>query len=189
VRPPIFRNRNKRFWIVLIAAVVVVAFYLPSLVAFRYTAAPQNTGFLTHPWRSWSFMATALTVPGDSRLKTSGNALRAADSRFKGSSIDPHQVRLLFLPAGRPYTFRHALGDRTVTTTITPPYRFVWEVSGHIDAVNGPDTVVALFDYESAKALYDVRHDLPQGAGTSEPADAASPSPGTSTAPSPGATP
>ena len=189
VRPPIFRNRNKRFWIVLIAAIVLVGFYLPSLVAFRYTAAPQNTSFLTHPWRSWSFMATALTVPGDSRLKTSGNALRAADSRFKGSSIDPHQARLLFLPAGRPYTFTHQLGDRTVTTTITPPYRFVWQVTGHIDTLNGPDTVVALFDYKSAKALYDVRHDLPQGAGTSEPADSTSPSPGASTSPSPGATP
>ena len=91
MRPPIFRNRNKRFWIVLIAVVVLVGFYLPSLVAFRYTAAPQNTGFLTHPWRSWSFIVTALTVPGDSRLKTSGNALRAADSRFNGSSIDPHR--------------------------------------------------------------------------------------------------
>ena len=44
-RPPIFRNRNKRFWITLIAGVVPVAFYLPSLVAFRYTAAPQNTAF------------------------------------------------------------------------------------------------------------------------------------------------
>jgi hypothetical protein len=189
-RPPIFRNRHKRFWIVLIAAVVLVAFYLPSLVAFRYTAAAQNTGFLTHPWRSWSFMATALTVPGDSRLKTSGNALRAADSRFHGSSIDPHEVRLLFLPEGRPYAFTHPLGSRTVTTTITPPYRFVWQVSGHIDTLNGPDTVVALLDYKSAKVLYDVRRDLPQGTGTTEPTDtsSASPSPST-TAPSPGATP
>jgi hypothetical protein len=191
VRPPIFRNRNKRFWIVLIAAVALVAFYLPSLVAFRYTAAPQNTSFLSHPWRSWSFMATALTVPGDSRLKTSGNALRAADSRFKGSAIDPHQARLLFLPAGRPYTFTHQLGDRTVTTTITPPYRFVWQVSGHVDGVNGPDTVVALLDYRTGRVLYDVRRDLPQGAGTTEPV---SPSPGASppgatTAPSAGATP
>jgi hypothetical protein len=76
-----------------------------------------------------------------------------------------------------------------VTTTITPPYRFVWQVTGHIDTLNGADTVVALFDYKSAKALYDVRHDLPQGAASSEPADSTSPSPGTSTAPSPGATP
>ena len=188
-RAPLFRNRHKRFWVVLIVVVAVVVFYLPSLVAFRYTAAAQSTGFLTHPWRSWSFIVTALTVPGDSRLKTSGNALRAADSRFRGSAIDPHEVRLLFLPEGKPYTFAHPLGDRTVTTTIRPPYRFVWLVSGHIDTLNGPDTVVALLDYRTGKMLYDVRDDLSQSQGSTEPGTpSAEPSPGgtaTSTSPSP----
>ena len=175
---------------------VIVVFYLPSLVAFRYTAATQNTGFLTHPWRSWSFIVTALTVPGDSRLKTSGNALRDADNRFHGSAIDPHEVRLLFLPEGKPYTFTHRLGDRTVTTTITPPYRFVWQVSGHIDTLNGPDTVVALLDYRSGKLLYDVRHDLTASQGSTEPgtpvqaSPGSTPSPGSSAStPSPAATP
>jgi len=190
-RAPLFRNRNRRFWIILVVVVVVAAFYLPSLVAFRYTAAAQNTGFLTHPWRSWSFIVTALTVPGDSRLKTSGIALRRADAFFRSSAIDPHEVRLLFLPQGKPYTFTHPLGDRTVTTTITPPYRFVWQVSGHIDTVNGPDTVVALLDYRTGRVLYDVRRDLPQGAGATEPASPspAASSPGATTTPSAGATP
>ena len=190
-RAPLFRNRNKRFWIVLIAVVVILALYLPSLVAFRYTAAAQNTGFLTHPWRSWSFIVTALTVPGDSRLKTSGIALRHADTYYRGSSIDAHEVRLLFLPEGKPYTFTHPLGDRTVTTTITPPYRFVWQVTGHIDTVGGPDTVVALLDYRTGRVLYDVRRDLPQGAGTTEPAGSspAASSPGPTTSPSTGTTP
>jgi hypothetical protein len=190
-RAPLFRNRNKRFWIILIVVVVVAVFYLPSLVAFRYTAATQNTGFLTHPWRSWSFIVTALTVPSDSRLKTSGIALRTADAHFRGSSIDPHEVRLLFLPEGKPYTFAHTLGDRTVTTTLTPPYRFVWQVSGHIDTVNGPDTVVALLDYRTGRVLYDVRHDLPQGPGATEPtgSSSAEPSPDVTTSPSPSATP
>ncbi len=188
---PLFRNRNKRFWIILILVVVILVFYLPSLVAFRYTAAAQNTGFLTHPWRSWSFIITALTVPGDSRLKTSGIALRHADGYFRGSAIDPHEVRLLFLPEGKPYTFTHPLGHRTVTTTITPPYRFVWQVSGHIDGVSGPDTVVALLDYRTGRVLYDVRTDLPQGTPATEPTDSpsAAPSPAATTTPTPGATP
>ena len=187
-RPPLFRNRNRRFWIIVILVAVVAVFYLPSLVAFRYTAAAQNTGFLTHPWRSWSFIVTALTVPGDSKLKTSGIALRAADRRFRGSSIDPHEVRLLFLPEGKPYTFTHTIGARTVTTTITPPYRFVWQVSGHIDTVGGPDTVVALLDYRTGKLLYDVRRDLPQGAGVSEPGSSSpgEPSPSATASPSSG---
>jgi len=181
-RAPLFRNRNRRFWVAVVAVVALVVFYLPSLVAFRYTAAPQNTGFLTHPWRSWSFVATALTVPGDSRLKTSGIALRRADAVFRGSAVDPHEVRLLFLRAGRPYTFTHRIGDRTLTTTIRPPYRFVWQVSGHIDGVGGPDTVVAMLDYRSGRWLYDVRHDLPTPAAT-EPAS------GSTDTPSPSSTP
>ena len=181
-RAPLFRNRNRRFWVVLVAVAVLLVFYLPSLVAFRYTAAPQNTSFLTHPWRSWSFIATALTVPGDSRLKTSGIALRRADTVFHGSAVDPREVRLLFLPAGRPYTFTHRIGDRALTTTIRPPYRFVWQVSGHIDGVGGPDTVVAMLDYRSGRWLYDVRHDL-STTGSSEPAS------GSETTPSPSGSP
>jgi hypothetical protein len=190
-RAPLFRNRNRRFWIILVVVIAVAVFYLPSLVAFRYTAASQNTGFLTHPWRSWSFIITALTVPGDSRLKTSGNALRAADSRFHGSAIDPHEVRLLFLPEGKPYTFTHTIGGRTVTTTIKPPYRFVWQVSGHIDTVNGADTIVALLDYRTGRVLYDVRHDLAPGGGATEPSGSSSaePAPAATTTPSPSATP
>ena len=187
-RAPLFRNRDKRFWIILIVVVVALALYLPSLVAFRYTASTQSTGFLTHPWRSWSFIVTALTVPGDSRLKTSGIALRSADARFAGSSIDPHEVRLLFLPEGKPYTFTHRLGRRTLTTTITPPYRFVWQVTGHIDGVKGSDAVIALLDYESGRTLYDVRHDLPQRGGV-EPTTTPSDEPSPSATSSPGATP
>lgn len=175
-RAPLFRNRNRRFWVVLVVVTALVVFYLPSLVAFRYTAAPQNTSFLTHPWRSWSFVATALTVPSDSRLKTSGIALRRADTVFRGSVVDPHEVRLLFLPAGRSYTFTHRIGDRTLTTTIHPPYRFVWQVSGHIDGVGGPDTIVAMLDYRSGRWLYDVRRDLPTP-GASEPASGSAPAP------------
>jgi len=187
-RAPLFRNRDKRFWIILIVVVVALALYLPSLVAFRYTASTQSTGFLTHPWRSWSFIVTALTVPGDSRLKTSGIALRSADARFAGSSIDPHEVRLLFLPEGKPYTFTHRLGRRTLTTTITPPYRFVWQVTGHIDGVKGSDAVIALLDYESGRTLYDVRRDLPQRGGV-EPTTTPSDEPSPSATSSPGATP
>jgi hypothetical protein len=177
-RPPLFRNRSKRFWIVVVVVAALFVFYLPSLVAYRYTASSQNTGFLIHPWRSWSFISTALTVPGDSQLKTSGSALRAADALFHGSAVDPQEVRLLFLPEGKPYTFTHMVGRRTVTTTVTPPYRFVWQVTGHIDTAGGPGrTIVGLLDYKSGKALYDVRSDLTPVQNTTEPSDSASPSP------------
>ena len=180
-RPPLFRNRSRRFWVAVVVVAALIALYLPSLVAFRYTASPQSTSFLTHPWRSWSFVYTALTVPGDSQLKTSGIALRRADALFKGSQVDPGEVRLLFLPEGKPYTFTHAVGPRTVITTVTPPYRFVWQVTGRVDPYEGTDTVVALLDYRSGDVLYDVRND-PGGASTSTPAasPAATPSPETS---------
>ena len=158
-----FRNRSKRFWITLIVLVAVIVFYLPSLVAFHYTASSQRTSFLTHPWRSWAFAWTALTVPGNSTLKTSGEALRAADSMFNGSAVDPHAVRLLFLDEGDPYTFTHSVAGRDMTTTVTPPYRFVWQVTGSVDTgapEPSPDTVVALLDYRTGQVLYDVRRDL-----------------------------
>ncbi len=157
-----FRTHSRRFWIAVILIAVVIVFYLPSLVAYRYTASTQSSGFLTHPWRSWSFVYTALTVPGDSKLKTSGLALRHADALFINTAVDPQEVRLLFLPQGKPYTFSHSLGPTSLTTTITPPYRFVWQVTGNVDTVPGArGVIVALLDYKSGKVLYDVRRDLP----------------------------
>jgi len=177
-----FRSRSRAFWVLVIVIVAAIVFYLPSLVAFRYTAASQNRSFLSHPWRSWAFIYTTLTVPGDSQLKTSGQALRKAISLFAGSGLDPHEVRLLFLPKGQPYTFTHDVGSRSVTTTITPPYRFVWQVSGSIDKFDPKKaTIVAMLDYHSGDALYDVRTDIPGGGGT-EPTE---PSPTPSLSPSP----
>ena len=176
-----FRSRSRAFWVVVIVIAVAIVFYLPSLVAFRYTAASQNRTFLTHPWRSWDFIYTALTVPGDSQLKTSGQALRSAISHFAGSGVDPHEVRLLFLPQGKPYTFTHDVGSRSVTTTITPPYRFVWQVAGSIDKLDPKKTtIVALLDYHSGRVLYDVRKDLPPGTNAPEPTTTGAPSPSAS---------
>ena len=97
-----FRNQSKRFWIILVACVAAFVFYFPSLVAFRYTAPPQNVTFLYQPWKSWSFAYTALTVPGDAKLKTSGEALRAAEKVWPGPQFDVGEVRVLFLDEGRP---------------------------------------------------------------------------------------
>jgi hypothetical protein len=180
----VFRKRSKRFWATLIVVVTVVVFYLPSLVAFRYTASPQRTSFLTHPWRSWDFVTTLLTVPGDARLKTSGAALRKADTYWYGSGVDPQSVRVLFLPAGRPYTFTHEAAGQTFTTTIRPPYKLVWQVRGELDGDGGhaSDTIVGLLDYRTGRVLYDIRNDVPalstNGAGLSpEPVSSPSVSP------------
>jgi len=173
-----FRSRSRAFWVLVVVVAVAIVFYLPSLVAFRYTAASQNRAFLTHPWRSWDFIYTALTVPGDSQLKTSGQALRRAISLFAGSGVDPHQVRLLFLPEGKPYTFTHDVGSKSVTTTVTPPYRFVWQVSGSLDKLDPTKTTtIALLDYQTGRVLYDVRSDLPAGTNAPEPSTSGLPSP------------
>ena len=168
-----FRNRSRRFWIILVVVVAAVVFYLPSLVAFRYTASPQNTSFLIHPWHSWDFAWTALTVPGNAKLKTSGEALRAAKDIWRGSKVDPLEVRVLFLDKGRPYTFTHDVDGREISTTVTPPYAFVWQVRGTISGKN-EDSIVGLLDYRTGDVLYDVRTDL----GTAPtPAPTATPTP------------
>jgi hypothetical protein len=174
----VIRFRSKRFVAGAVVLVALVVLVLPAFVAFRYTAPGQRGDFVRHPWRGWSFAYAVLAVPGDSRLKTSGMALRKADWLFKGTVVDPTEVQLLFTPRGRPFTLRHAIDGRSVVSTVTPSYRFVWQVQGVIKTISDrSDTVVALLDYATGRVLYDVRDDL-------LPSDLASPQGG----PSPGPT-
>jgi len=158
----VFKQHGKRFWATVALVAAILVFYFPSLLAYRYTASAQSSGFLTHPWRSWEFLFTALTVPSDSHLKTSGAAERKAEELFDKSQVDVVQVRLLFLPAHVPYTFTQKLGSRTVSTRITPPYRFVWQVDGAVHTLAGsPQRIVMMLDYRSGAVLYDISSDLP----------------------------
>ena len=153
--------RSRRFIVVVVVSIALVVFLLPAFVAFRYTAPEQRGQFITHPWRGWSFAHAALAVPSHSQLKTSGMALRKADWLFKGTVVDPREVQLLFVRQDKPYTFTHAVDGRSLVTTITPRYRFVWQVRGAIDTVADSSlAVVALMDYETGRLLYDVRDDL-----------------------------
>jgi len=173
----VFRKHGKRFWIAVGAAALVCVFYFPSLVAYRYTADSQRTAFLSHPWRSWEFLATALAVPGDAKLKTSGAALRLAESLFNHQEISVDRVRLLFLAKERPYSFSQTVDQLRLGGTVRPPHRFVWEVEGRIRSL--PDTgriTVMLLDYRSGRVLWDARDYL----GGGSPAPTASPSPSTS---------
>jgi hypothetical protein len=157
-------------------AFAVVVFYLPSLVAYRYTADAQKSTYLTHPWRSWRFVVAALTVPGDSQLKTSGAAFRRADEIYRGTEVDVVAAQLLYLPVDNPYTFTPLMGDRShgdgtpvaqssadlVATleqpaTIVPPFRFVWQIEGFYGrGPTAPETIVAMLDYRSGRVLWDV---------------------------------
>ncbi len=151
----------KRLMIVVAIAALLLALFLPALVAYRYTAPAQRGEFVSGPWRGWSFVIAALRVPGDSRLKTSGVALRKANWIFKEGVVDPHEVQLLFVPQDEPFTLVHAIDGRTVTTTVEPSYRFIWQVQGSVRTVSERiDTIVALLDYRTGRLLYDVRTDL-----------------------------
>jgi hypothetical protein len=155
--------RSKRFIAAVVVVIAVIVFLLPAFVAFRYTAPEQRGQFLTRPWRGWSFAYAALAVPTHSQLKTSGMALRKADWIYKGTVVDPQEVQLLFVPKAKPYTFTHTVAGHAVTSTITPSYRFVWQVWGVIDtAPQHTRTMVGLLDYKTGRVLYDVRDDLPR---------------------------
>ena len=172
------RFRDKRFLAVAIVVAALVLFVLPAFIAFRYTAPEQRGQFLSRPWRGWSFAYAALAVPGSSELKTAGMALRKADWLYRGTAVDPREVQLLFVRRKQPYTFEHAIDGRSVTSTVVPTYRFIWQVQGAITSVSDrTDTVVALLDYSSGRVLYDVRDDLTPAELAPQPADSASPSP------------
>lgn len=173
--------RSTRFVVLVVVVVAAVVFLLPAFVAFRYTAPEERSQFVTHPWRGWSFAWAALAVPSGSQLKTSGMALRKADWIYKGTVVDPREVQLLFVPRGRPYRFSHRVDDRVVTSTITPSYRFVWQVWGVVDTIHQPGlTLVGLLDYRTGRLLYDVRDDL-----TAAELTAPSESPTTTPSPTP----
>lgn len=160
------RRRNTRVIVVAVLVVALLVALLPALVAYRYTSPVQRDEFVSHPWRGWSFVAAALRVPGDSELKTSGDALRKADWLFKGSAVDPQEVQLLFVTADEPYHFTQTVAGDGMEAEVTPSYRFIWEVRGTVPAA-GTETepeeaVVALLDYETGRLLYDVRGDLPE---------------------------
>ena len=173
------RFANKKSLVAAIVVVALIVFLVPAFVAYRYTAPLQRGQFVTHPWRGWAFAWAALAVPGNAELKTSGMALRKADWLFKGTAVDPREVQLLFVPKGKPYTFTNSIDGRTVTNTVVPRYRFVWQVQGVVDTVSKrSDTVVALFDYATGAVLYDVRDNLRPADLVPEPT--ATPRPSTS---------
>jgi len=172
------RFRDKRFLAVAIVVAALVIFVLPAFVAFRYTAPEQRGQFLTKPWRGWGFAWAALAVPGNAELKTSGMALRKADWLYKGTAVDPREVQLLFVKTKKSYTFKHSIDGRTLTSTVLPAYRFIWQVQGVVDTVSdSSDTVVALLDYKTGRVLYDIRDDLTPAELAPQPGDSASPSP------------
>lgn len=159
-------RRAQRLWVGAAVLFVVALALLPALVAYRYTAPSQRGDFVSHPWRGWSFVIAALRVPGHSKLKTSGEALRKADWLFRDSVVDPVEVQLLFVTADEPYAFTQQVVGRTAGAEVTPSYRFIWEVRGTVPTGASPRTprataVVALLDYETGRLLYDVRVDLP----------------------------
>lgn len=152
--------RSKRLLLTVVVTAAVAVAVLPALVAYRYTAPEQRSEFLHQPWRGWTFAFAALTVPADSKLKTSGAAARKANWMFAGSLVDPLEVQLVFTDQDQPHTFRHSIGNRTLTSTVTPSYRFLWQVRGALAGTRDAGIVVAIFDYETGKVLYDARNDL-----------------------------
>jgi len=174
------RQRNTRLWVVAAIVVTLVVALLPALVAYRYTSPVQRGDFVSHPWRGWSFVAAALGVPGESKLKTSGEALRKADWLFKHTAVEPREVQLLFVTADEPYHFEQDVAGVRAKAEVTPKYRFIWEVRGTVPAGPGvgalrETAVVALLDYETGRLLYDVRDDLPATWLTPSPAPSPAP--------------
>lgn len=109
----------------VVAAAVAL---LPALIAYRYTSPEQRDTFVRRPWRGWSFVVAALRVPGDSELKTSGQALRKADWLFEDTLIEP-QERPTARHAHEPGV--HGDGGR-LSRPVTPSHRFIWEVRGTV---------------------------------------------------------
>ena len=131
------RFRNKRFLVVF-----VVHRRLRDLRPARVRRLPlhgpeQRGEFVRRPWRGWGFAYAALAVPGDSRAQDVRHGAAQGRLALQGHRVDPREVQLLFVPARQPYTFtpRHRRA-RTVTSTVVPSYRFIWQVQGSVDTIS-----------------------------------------------------
>jgi hypothetical protein len=145
------RMRSRVIWVIIALAILVLLLPLP--IAERYTSPTQDGQYLTKPVRAYQFVIAAVRVSPDSRLSTSGEALREAKQVF-GNELRVTKVELLFLPNDQPYSYYTEGG---ATLTLERPEQFVWEVWGSRAGDGGVSSdVVGLLSYETGELLASV---------------------------------
>jgi hypothetical protein len=143
-------RRSALFWAVLAVALVGVAVYAPALLARAATGPAEPGDFLTAPLEGWRFLVTAaFEIPG-ARAATPADARALAIRDFRGTTVVPTRVDLLWVPDRR--VRLQGEGSREATTKSS----LVWMVTGRARATASVRTV-GLIDFRSGKLTYDVR--------------------------------
>ncbi len=159
------RAPRRRVLGIVAVGIAVVAMWVPSLVATRFTSDVQHIDFLTRPDRGWRFLYDAIRTTRHAVLGTEG-AARGRAERFwwPPSRVHIERVELVYLV--RPVTVPTVSGGRQASVhdrTVRPRSRFTWFVYGRIG--NRPRQVVGLMDLHSGRVFWDIRRTTPLGAG------------------------
>lgn len=138
---------------VLIAALVVVLVFAPSVVARSVTAPSEPVDFMREPWHGWSFAGIVLRESLRAEVASPGEALTAAQRRWDGEQGRPQasRVELLYLPGSRPYT----VPGRRADPQVRPRGPLAWQVLGH-EGEQGSERVIGMVDFTSGEFLWDV---------------------------------
>ena len=137
VASAMIRFRDKRFLAVAIVVAALVVFVLPAFVAFRYTAPEQRGQFLTQPVARLELRlgrARRARATPSSRRRAWRCARRTGSTRARPSI--PARCSCCSSSPRQPYTFTHTIDGRTLTSTVVPSYRFIWQVQGVVDTVS-----------------------------------------------------
>lgn len=159
------RVSRRRVLGIVAVGLAVVAMWVPSLVATRFTSDVQHIDFISRPDRGWRFLYDAIHVSRHAVLGTEGAALgRAQRFWWPPSRVRIDRVELVYLT--RPVTVPLTPGGRQASVrdrTVRPRSRFTWFVHGRIG--NRPQQVVGLMDLRSGRVFWDIRRTTPLGAG------------------------
>jgi hypothetical protein len=145
------RGRSSLFWAVLAVLVAGVLFYGPAYLAREATAASGPVDFLARPQEGWRFLFEVVPAIDDARAGSPGAARALATRSFRGSSVQPVRVELLYLP-DRVLARAGRKGTRGIEANAT----LVWKVTGRTRP-GGRLRLVGLIDFRTGELVYDVR--------------------------------
>lgn len=158
----------------VVAALVVVVFYAPAVVAQTVTAPSEPVPFLTRPWTGWTFTARVLVSSLSAEAASPGAALQRAREHFArpaapldgaasttsgddvGPTLEPTAVKLLYLPSDTRSNLPALAdnGNKRVRVDTSPS--LVWAVYGRSAGTNA-EGAIGLLDFNTGRLVWDIR--------------------------------
>ena len=151
------RVTRRRVVVATIVAVLVVAMWVPSLIAERYADGPGGAE-VGHARldRGWEFVYHAVRLSRGARLGNEDAALTRAREVWAGPPAVAGSVELVYMDG--PFVVPVPDGGTAPAperATAVPLSRLGWVVRGRVR--NGPQQVVGVLDYPTGRVAWNIR--------------------------------